>query len=142
MAIPAAARQRSQQKRCNAQACLQALICTALNLPPTYFRKLLQSNAATTVLDFQPMPDDPSVTQVIVDRLNQVSTLAPARPCICGCLHGCVAAFAEMCRHPCLTMLRLASASLADAAGTCFFFQHVAQLARKEKRRSQAALMP
>ena len=53
---------------------LQALICTALDLPPTYFRRLLQSNAATTVLDFQPMPDDPSVTQVIVDRLNQVRT--------------------------------------------------------------------
>ena len=67
----------STHRACNFHALAQALICTALNLPPTYFRKLLQSNAATTVLDFQPLPDDPSVTQVIVDRLNQVCALVP-----------------------------------------------------------------
>ena len=54
---------------------MQALINTALELPPVYFRRLLQSNAATTVLDFQPSTSDPSHTEVIVDRLNQVQPL-------------------------------------------------------------------
>ena len=48
----------------------QALICTALDLPPTFFRRLLQSNAASTVLDFVPgLHGKPIVT---IDRLNQV----------------------------------------------------------------------
>lgn len=48
----------------------QALIATALGLPATYFRRLLQSNAAVSVLDLQPtLAVNPRVT---VDRLNQV----------------------------------------------------------------------
>ncbi|KAF6263231.1 phosphoglycerate mutase-like protein [Scenedesmus sp. NREL 46B-D3] len=54
----------------------QALIGSALGLPPRYFRRLLQSNAATTVLDFQPGPTDSSTPRVTVDRLNQ----SPGRP--------------------------------------------------------------
>ena len=49
----------------------QALVATAIGLPPTYFRRLLQNNAATTVLDFQPNGDGPP--RVNLDRLNQVS---------------------------------------------------------------------
>ncbi len=48
----------------------QALVATAIGLPPTYFRRLLQNNAATTVLDFQPTKDGPP--RVNLDRLNQV----------------------------------------------------------------------
>jgi hypothetical protein len=33
------------------------MICTALGMPPTYFRRLLQSNGATTVLDISPTTD-------------------------------------------------------------------------------------
>ena len=51
---------------------VQALVATALDLSPLFFRKLLQSNAATTVLDFQPSTSKGAHTQVIVDRLNQV----------------------------------------------------------------------
>lgn len=51
----------------------QALVATAIGLPPTYFRRLLQNNAATTVLDFQPNGDGPP--RVNVDRLNQVGAL-------------------------------------------------------------------
>jgi probable phosphoglycerate mutase len=49
----------------------QGLIGTALGLPPVYFRRLLQSNAATSVLDFSPggVNGQPRVT---LDRLNQV----------------------------------------------------------------------
>lgn len=47
----------------------QALVATAIGLPPTYFRRLLQNNAATTVLDFQPNGDSPP--RVNLDRLNQ-----------------------------------------------------------------------
>lgn len=49
----------------------QALICTAINFPVSGFRRLLQSNAATTVLDFQPSADS-QPPRVTLDRLNQV----------------------------------------------------------------------
>ena len=49
----------------------QALICTALGLPPTFFRRLVQSNGATSVLDFMP-PRGGSAPSLVVDRLNQV----------------------------------------------------------------------
>lgn len=55
----------------------QALVATAIGLPPTYFRRLLQNNAATTVLDFQPNKDGPP--RVNVDRLNQVHLLLRTR---------------------------------------------------------------
>eukprot|EP00854_Cymbomonas_tetramitiformis_P013103 gene13103-15474_t len=46
----------------------QAMICTALGLPVTYFRRILQSNAAVTALDFLPCAD--AAPRVVVDRLN------------------------------------------------------------------------
>lgn len=49
----------------------QALIATAVGIGPEKFRRLLQSNAATTVLDFVPrIGGGPPV--VTIDRLNQV----------------------------------------------------------------------
>lgn len=55
----------------------QALVATAIGVGPEYFRRLLQSNAASTVLDFLPRgPDAPPV--VTIDRLNQART--PLRP--------------------------------------------------------------
>ena len=52
----------------------QAMIATAIGLGPSFFRRLLQSNAASTVLDFVPRSaDEPPV--VTIDRLNQVRTL-------------------------------------------------------------------
>ena len=52
----------------------QALVATAIGLPPTYFRRLLQNNAATTVLDFQPNGNGPP--RVNLDRVDQVKYLA------------------------------------------------------------------
>ena len=52
----------------------QALIGTSLGLPPAYFRRMLQSNGAVTVLDFVPAPA--GGLRVTVDRLNQ----SPASP--------------------------------------------------------------
>ena len=48
----------------------QALLATALGLPPAYFRRLTQTNAATSVLDFAPAADGPPT--LTVDRINQV----------------------------------------------------------------------
>ncbi len=48
----------------------QALLNTALGLPPTFFRRLLQSNGATSVIDFQPNGDGPPTRTI--DRINQV----------------------------------------------------------------------
>jgi len=50
----------------------QALLGTALGLPPRFFRRLLQSNGATSVLDFQPPQGPGAPVRVTVDRLNQV----------------------------------------------------------------------
>ena len=58
----------------------QALVATAIGLPPTYFRRLLQNNAATTVLDFQPNNGGPP--RVNVDRLKKVAT-PKAQPHAC-----------------------------------------------------------
>uniref|UniRef100_A0A061QWF0 Putative phosphoglycerate mutase n=1 Tax=Tetraselmis sp. GSL018 TaxID=582737 RepID=A0A061QWF0_9CHLO len=54
----------------------QAILCTALGLPPTYFRRILQSNGATSVLDLSPG----SPPRVTVDRLNQ----SPGSPLLAG----------------------------------------------------------
>jgi 2-carboxy-D-arabinitol-1-phosphatase len=52
----------------------QALVGTAVGIGPEKFRRLLQSNAATTVLDFVPrVGGGPPV--VTIDRLNQVRPL-------------------------------------------------------------------
>ncbi len=69
----------------------QALLCTALGLPPAFFRRFAQSNAAFTVLDFdyaegargeggagqrQALPP-----RVRVERMNQVgASWAAAAP--------------------------------------------------------------
>ena len=50
---------------------VQALICVALGLPPTFFRRLVQSNGATSVLDFMP-PRGGGAPTIMIDRLNQV----------------------------------------------------------------------
>ena len=50
----------------------QALLNTALDLPPSFFRRLLQSNAATSVIDFQPAGDKSPLRTI--DRMNQVGT--------------------------------------------------------------------
>lgn len=69
----------------------QALICTALGLPSSYFRRLVQSNAAFSVLDFEldssdnvgvggqlssSSPSSPPRVLVTLERLNQ----APEAP--------------------------------------------------------------
>ena len=46
------------------------MVATAIGFPPIMFRRLLQSNGATTVLDFTPRRDQPPL--VTVNRLNQV----------------------------------------------------------------------
>lgn len=56
----------------------QALICTAIGLGPHYFRRLLQSNGATTVLDFEPAIF--GTLRVSVNRINQ----SPNSPFITG----------------------------------------------------------
>ncbi|GMH38031.1 hypothetical protein BSKO_05915 [Bryopsis sp. KO-2023] len=57
----------------------QALICSAVGLPPTHFRRLLQSNAATTVVDFQPSDESDGPPRVTLNKLNQ-SPDPPFRP--------------------------------------------------------------
>jgi probable phosphoglycerate mutase len=49
----------------------QALICTALGLPPSAFRRLTQTNAAHTVLDFAWPPAPGAAPAVRVARFNQ-----------------------------------------------------------------------
>ena len=49
----------------------QALVGSALGLPPTFFRRLLQANGAVTVLDFLPTAGGAALPRVTVDRLNQ-----------------------------------------------------------------------
>jgi len=60
----------------------QALICSALALPPTFFRRLVQSNGASSVLDFLPARGGAGgAPTLVVDRLNQARRSAPrARP--------------------------------------------------------------
>ena len=69
-------------------AVIQALLSTALGLPPSFFRRFSQSNAAFTVLEFRQDEDDEGegegdqeqqleagaarVPRVLVERMNQV----------------------------------------------------------------------
>ena len=68
-------------------AVIQALLCTALGLPPSFFRRFSQSNAAFTVLEFQQDGNEVEeeeeevedqeagvarVPWVLVERMNQV----------------------------------------------------------------------
>lgn len=73
----------------------QALVATATGFRPELFRRLLQSNAASTVLDFVPRQSGgPPV--VTIDRLNQV----PPPPAHARCARiGC-------CRRPCAACKR------------------------------------
>lgn len=52
----------------------QALLCTAVGLPPSSFRRFHQNNGALTVLDFVRGGDGAAGedTRVLVDRVNQV----------------------------------------------------------------------
>lgn len=62
----------------------QALVGTAAGIGPEFFRRLLQSNAASTVLDFVPRQSGgPPV--VTIDRLNQV--LQTTQPPTCRTPH-------------------------------------------------------
>jgi hypothetical protein len=47
----------------------QGLLCTALGLPPSYFRCLSQNNAAFTVLDLQPNGSHPP--RATLERMNR-----------------------------------------------------------------------
>jgi len=58
----------------------QAMIATALGLPPAYFRRILQSNGATSVLDLSPPITPGNPVRVTVDRLNQ----SPGSPFLSG----------------------------------------------------------
>ena len=55
----------------------QALIGTAIGLPPEAFRLLLQSNGATTAICFAPAADGGAPAEAVVDHINQVSTDQP-----------------------------------------------------------------
>lgn len=74
---------RARLPRRDGRACgAQALICSALALPPTFFRRLVQSNGASSVLDFLPARGGAGgAPTLVVDRLNQARRSAPrARP--------------------------------------------------------------
>ena len=78
---------------------MQALICVALGLPPTAFRRLVQANAATTVLHFAPSAGqeaedggvsaaDSAPRRAVLRHMNQspevVSNLAAGGPPVSG----------------------------------------------------------
>lgn len=49
-----------------------AMICTAIGLPPSYFRRMVQTNAAATVVDLvPPKPGMQARQRVVIDRVNQ-----------------------------------------------------------------------
>ncbi|QDZ17708.1 phosphoglycerate mutase [Chloropicon primus] len=54
----------------------QALLCSAIGLPPSYFRRFVQSNGAITAIDFFPNPSKKAAPKTVVDRMNQ----SPVRP--------------------------------------------------------------
>ncbi len=60
---------------------MQALICTALGVGPSHFRRFLQSNGATSVLCFT--PDEAGRPLLQVDCLNKVCQKI-ATPCTCS----------------------------------------------------------
>ena len=96
------------RRRLPAAAVNQALLCTALGLPPTFFRRFAQSNAAFTVLDFEGGGGEggqrvAAAPRVRVERMNQVwlgrlgwagAGLGPAR-----CWHGEVLTLGGACWH-------------------------------------------
>ncbi len=54
---------------------MQALIGTALGLPPEAFRLMLQSNGATTALSFAPAEQTGHPAQAVIEHVNQVSSV-------------------------------------------------------------------
>ena len=54
---------------------MQALIGTALGLPPQAFRLMLQSNGATTALSFAPAAQTGHPAQAVVEHVNQVTSV-------------------------------------------------------------------
>jgi broad specificity phosphatase PhoE len=79
----------------------QALLCTAVGLPPNFFRRFAQSNAAFSVLDFEPGPG--GAPRVRVERVNQVLRGALGSVRVDG--QDCLAARCGWCcplllRHP------------------------------------------
>lgn len=58
---------------------MQALICVALGLPPTAFRRLVQANAATTVLHFVPSSGQGAVDSGGVSAAASAQTRAVLR---------------------------------------------------------------
>ena len=57
---------------------MQALIGTALGLPPQAFRLMLQSNGATTAISFAPAAQSGLPAQAVVEHVNQVTTFCPS----------------------------------------------------------------
>ena len=55
---------------------LQALIGTAIGLPPSAFRLMLQNNGAATALRFEPAPEAGAPALVRVEHVNQVASLS------------------------------------------------------------------
>jgi len=53
----------------------QAMICSATGLPPSYFRRFVQSNGALTAIDFFPNLGK-KAPKIVIDRMNQ----SPSRP--------------------------------------------------------------
>lgn len=100
-------------------------MCTALGLPPVYFRRLLQSNAATTVLDFQPASRNEGTAPVLIDRLNQVQR--PQKITLtCILLHLLSACWSPCDRSPTKSnrqMLTLPAKALG--ANPCHSLQHL-----------------
>jgi len=58
----------------------QAMICTALGLPPRFFRKVLQSNAAASALTFSPASEEGGQVGVSVGAINATPGVRSLRP--------------------------------------------------------------
>ena len=56
----------------------QALIATALGLPPQAFRLMLQSNGATTAISFAPAAQSGLPAQAVLQHVNQVTSAYPS----------------------------------------------------------------
>ena len=77
----------------------QALLCTALGLPPAFFRRFSQSNAAFTVIDFTPAADGKGPPTARVERVNQARPARAARPAAPPSCRACAAHAVRLARH-------------------------------------------
>lgn len=80
----------------------QALVATAVGFPPSMFRRMLQSNGATTVLDFTPVAGGPPT--VTINRLNQVPLLSSLKLLVSAFL-----SFSRLGHRACQKLYRLPS---------------------------------